>query len=405
MNLSFFITKRISGARYSTFSSTIHKIAIASIGIGLAVMIISFQILQGFQEKIQDKMISFGGHLQVTKFNLSQSFEEEPISINSGLLNEYEKHDYIDHVQEYAHKVGLVKANDEVMGLLLKGITANYDIARFQPYLVEGDFITFKDSTYSTDLIISKQISQKLQLSVGDDALVYFLTNPVRTRKLTVCGIYETGLEDFDEKMVLTDLGLIQRINNWPDTLIGGFEVFIDDFSAIDDYQAELYNIISYDHYVEKINDKYVEIFDWLSLLNRNVVIFLTITLVVACFNMISILLILIMERTQMIGTLKALGAQNKQIKKIFVYNGMQLVWKGLVLGNIIGIGFGFLQQKFELLKLDPQTYYMEFVPIYWNWGIILLLNLMIFVVVSVVLMLPAIIISRISPIRAIRFD
>jgi lipoprotein-releasing system permease protein len=179
----------------------------------------------------------------------------------------------------------------------------------------------------------------------------------------------------------------------------------VKDFSNIDRHQQDLYEIVSYDHYVEKISDKYVEIFDWLSLLNRNVVIFLTITLAVACFNMISILLILIMERTQMIGTLKALGAQNKQIKKIFVYNGMQLIWKGLILGNIIGIGFGFLQQRFQLLKLDPQTYYMEFVPIFWDWSIIIMLNIMIFVIVSLVLLLPAIIISRISPIKSIRFD
>jgi lipoprotein-releasing system permease protein len=368
-------------------------------------MIISFQILQGFQEKIRDKIISFGGHLQVTKFNLSQSYEEEPISINAAIFTDYQKYRFIDHVQAYAHKAGLLKANEEVMGILLKGVTPNYDTARFSPYLVEGRFITFNDSTNSEDLIISRQISQKLQLNVGDDALVYFIQNPVRIRRLNICGIYETGLEDFDEKMVLADLELIQKINNWPDTLIGGFEVFVKDFKSLDRDQEKLYDIVSYDHYVEKISDKYVEIFDWLNLLNRNVVIFLTITLVVACFNMVSILLILIMERTQMIGTLKALGAQNKQIKRIFVYHGMQLIWKGLVLGNIIGIGFGILQQKFQLLKLDPQTYYMEFVPIFWNWGIIILLNLMIFSIVSVVLLLPSIIISRISPIKSIRFD
>lgn len=405
MNLSYFIAKRISGVKVDSFSSTIYKIAIASIGIGLAVMIISFQILQGFQENIQEKIISFGGHMQVTKFTLSQSFEEDPLSKNVSFFKNYKDYKFIVHIQEYAHKAGLLKANDEVLGIVLKGIAPDYDTTRFSNNIVEGRFLHFKNTTDSKEILISKNIASKLNLHLHDNAIIYFIQNPIRVRKLDICGIYETGLEDFDERMVIGDLKLVQKINDWPDSLIGGFEVYVDDFNKIDQYEKKLSDIVNYDHYVEKVSDKYMEIFDWLALLNRNVVIFLTLTLAVASFNMISILLILIMERTQMIGTLKALGAKNKQIRKIFVYNGMIMIVKGLILGNLIGIGFGLLQSKLHFLSLNPENYYMKFVPIYWNIEVIIGLNILIFFVVSLVLMLPTAIISRISPIRSMRFN
>ena len=350
-------------------------------------------------------MISFGGHLEVTKFDLNQSFEEEPISRYSKLERNYKKYDFITHVQTYAHKAGLMKANDEVLGILLKGVTPDFDMARFKPNMKAGKFIQFNDSTDSKDVVVSSLIASKLNLKIGDDAIVFFIQNPVRFRRLTVTGIYETGMEDFDEKIVLCDLKLIQKINNWPDSLVGGFEVFVDNFKNINQYQRKLYDIVDYDHYVEKINDKYAEIFDWLSLLNRNVVIFLSLTLFVACFNMVSILLILIMERTNMIGTLKAFGAPNKLIRRIFIYNGMLLIAKGLLIGNIIGIGFGLLQEKFKLFHLDAKTYYMAYVPIHWDWQIIVLLNLLTFAVVSLVLVIPTLVISRMNPLKSIRFD
>ena len=405
MNLSYFIAKRISGVKVDSFSGTIYKIAVASIGIGLAVMIISFQILQGFQETIQEKIISFGGHMQVTKFTLSQSFEEDPLSKNVEFFKDYGDYEFIEHIQEYAHKAGLLKANDEVLGIVLKGIAPSYDTSRFDRNIVEGRFLRPNDSTASNEILISKNIASKLNLHLHDNTLMYFIQNPIRVRKLNICGIYETGLEDFDERIVIGDLKLVQKINDWPDSLIGGFEVYVDDFRKINQYEKKLSDLVNYDHYVEKISDKYMEIFDWLALLNRNVVIFLTLTLAVASFNMISILLILIMERTQMIGTLKALGAKNKQIRKIFVYNGMIMIAKGLILGNLIGIGFGLLQSNFQILTLSPENYYMKYVPIYWNIEVIIGLNILIFLVVSLVLMLPTAIISRISPIKSMRFN
>ncbi|MCK5372183.1 MAG: ABC transporter permease [Cyclobacteriaceae bacterium] len=405
MNLSYFISKRISGKETNTFSGTIHKIAVASIGIGLAIMIISFLILKGFQLKIQEKIISFGGHLQVTKFTLSQSYEEDPISKNLALFHDYSQYNYIDHIQEYANKAGLLKANEEVMGIVLKGVSNTFDLSKFEQNITDGEFPELNDESTSNETMISQNIADKLNLEVGDDALIYFIQNPPRVRKLKISGIYETGMEDFDEKIILGDIRLVQRINNWPDSLVGGFEIFLNDFDEADYYQSKLEDVVGYELYIEKISDKFAEIFDWLLLLNRNVVIFLSLTLFVACFNMVSILLILIMERTQMIGVFKALGAANKIIRRIFVYNGMQLIIKGLLLGNFIGITFGVLQSKFHFLSLDPKNYYMEFVPISWNWGIIVLLNMLTFIMVSLVLTVPTMIISRISPIKSIRFD
>ncbi len=405
MNLSYFISKRISGKETNSFSGTIHKIAIASIGIGLAIMIISFLILKGFQHNIQEKIISFGGHLQVTKFTLSQSYEEDPISKDLALFNDYSKHKYIDHIQEYANKAGLLKANEEVEGIVLKGISNTFDLSKFEQNIIKGNLPDLNGEKSTTEIMVSQIIADKLNLTLGDDALIYFIQNPPRVRKLQISGIYETGMEDFDEKIILGDIRLVQRINNWPDSLVGGFEIFLKDFDQADYYQSQLEDEVGYELYIEKISDKYVEIFDWLSLLNRNVVIFLSLTLFVACFNMVSILLILIMERTQMIGVFKALGATNKIIRRIFVYNGMQLIVKGLLLGNFIGIAFGVLQSKFQIFTLDPKNYYMEFVPIEWNWNIIILLNMLTFITISFVLIIPTMIISRISPMKSIRFD
>lgn len=405
MNLSYFISKRISGKETNSFSGTIHKIAIASIGFGLAIMIISFLILKGFQHNIQEKIISFGGHLQVTKFTLSQSYEEDPISKNLALFQDYSKHKYIDHIQEYANKAGLLKANEEVEGIVLKGVSSTFDLTNFEQNIIEGDFPDLDGESTTNEIMVSQNIANKLNLILGDDALIYFIQNPPRVRKLQISGIYETGMEDFDEKIILGDIRLVQRINNWPDSLVGGFEIFLQDFDQADYYQSQLEDEVGYELYIEKISDKYVEIFDWLLLLNRNVVIFLSLTLFVACFNMVSILLILIMERTQMIGVFKALGATNKIIRRIFVYNGIQLIVKGLLLGNFIGIAFGVLQSRFQFFTLDPKNYYMEFVPIEWNWSIIILLNMLTFITISFVLIIPTMIISRISPMKSIRFD
>ncbi len=410
MNLPYFISKRINNADSKSFSATINKIAIASIGFGLAIMIISFLILGGFRRTIQEKIFSFGGHIQITRYSLNNSFQEDPISINNPIYKNASQYDYIDHIQEFSHKVGLLRTSDEIYGILLKGVSESFDSARFAVNMKKGSLIDLEDSSktksgYSTDILMSQQVADKLQLDVGDEVIMDFIQDPIRSRKLHIQGIYDTGLEEFDDKVVVGDIRMIQRLNDWADTLVGGFEVYLKDFDDMDRAAEDLDGEVDYNLFVEKVSDKYIQMFEWLSLLKNNVIIFLGLILFVACFNMVSILLILIMERTQMIGILKALGATNKNIKRIFTYNGIQLILKGMVLGNLIGIGFGLLQDYFHIIPLDPENYYMNFVPIHWDILTILTLNIFTFLIVVLVLNIPTSIILRIEPIRAIRFD
>jgi lipoprotein-releasing system permease protein len=368
-------------------------------------MLVSFLILGGFQRTIKEKIFSFGAHLQVTKYTLGNQFEEQPVSKNSDFYQNFHEYDFIEHVQQFSHKPGLLKTDEDVWGVLLKGIGKDFNVDRFQNNIVEGSFIHLPDSGYSREILVSQRIANLLRLNVEDDVIMYFVQDPPRYRKLTVKGIYKTDLEDFDEKIIIGDIGLIQRLNNWDEDVVGGFEIFIKNYNRMDDAEETLMEEIDYDLYVEKVSDKYIQIFEWLSLLNRNVVIFLTLILFVACFNMISILLILIMERTQMIGLLKALGATNAQVRNIFVYDGIQLMLKGLLWGNLIALVFGFMQDRFKIIPLDPENYYMNFVPIEWNWPVLILLNILVFIIVSMVLMIPTMIISKINPIKAIKFD
>ena len=244
-----------------------------------------------------------------------------------------------------------------------------------------------------------------MRLNLGDDLIMYFIQQPVRFRKLNISGIYNTRLEDFDDKILIGDIALIRRLNNWADTLAGGFEVFIKNPNQLEMAQERLFMEVDSDLFVDKVSDIYRQFFDWLALINRNVYIFLTLVLFVACFNMLSILFILIMERTQMIGMLKALGSSDQQIRRIFIYNGTWITLKGMLWGNIIGIGLGLLQYHFKIIPLDPENYYMSYVPIEWNIPLIIILNLGILVAVHLVLLIPAMFISRLKPVNAIRFD
>lgn len=406
MNLSYFISKRISRGYQEGFSSTIHKIAIVSIAIGLAASIVSFLIMKGFQETVKEKIYSFSGHILVTKFSMNNSTEEQPMDYQIDIYNHPERYPFIRHVQEFAHKVGVVKTDDEALGVLIKGVGKSFDLESFRDNIIKGEFITFQDSGYSSHVVLSKTIAQKLQKDVGDEIIVHFFQNPPRFRRLKVTGIYETNLSEyFDSHIILTDIRMIQRLNDWPDSVAGGLEVFVKDPNQIDQAGATIGEMMDFDLNIERVSDRFIQVFEWLELLSRQVNILLGIILTVVCVNMISIVLILVMERTQMIGMLKALGASNGFIRSVFVYNGVNLILKGLLLGNVLGLGLCFIQYKFKLIELNPRDYYMSFVPISWHWEIVLALNLITLGLVTLILLLPTMAISRITPIKAIRFD
>jgi lipoprotein-releasing system permease protein len=412
LNLSYFISKRISRGQQEGFSSTIHKIAIASIGIGLGAAIVSFLIMNGFQETVKNRIYGFSGHLLITKFSMDNSVEEVPFDINFDVYNQQKEFDFIHHMQEYAHKAGLIKTNTEVLGVVLKGVGKSFDTTSFRTNMVEGRFINFPDSGYSNEIVLSKVIANKLSAKVGDAVTIHFFQNPPRFRRLKVTGIYETNLSEyFDGKVVMGDIRLIQRLNDWSDSIAGGIEIYLQDNVSVEEAQVKLENLLekdmkkNFDKDAETIREKYLQVFEWLDLLDRQVGILLVIILFVICVNMISIILILVMERTQMIGMLKAMGGSNGLIRSIFIYNGISLIAKGLLLGNLLGIGFCYLQYKFKIIPLNPEDYYMRFVPVSWHWDVILLLNLLTFLIVTSVLLLPTAIVARITPIKAIRFD
>jgi len=406
LNLSYFIAKRISFKKTGGFTGTIHRIAVASIALGLSIMIISFLILGGFQSVISNKVFSFTGHFQVNRFVMSQSLEDSPTSTTSDFYRHYKESDYIRHVQVFAIKPALIKGEEEVEGVMMKGVGRDFDSLAFKPSIVKGRFIQFPEKGQSSnEIVVSTKIAKKMLLDVGSKITMYFVQDPPRFRRLEVVGLYETFLEDFDDKFVLGDVRVIQVLNDWDEDKVGGFEVFINDPKNIDTYEDELYESIDYDLRLTKVTDRFIQIFDWLELLNNNVYVFLALILFVASFNMVSILFILIMERTSMIGLLKAMGSTNRQIRNIFIWNGIRIIGRGMLLGNLIGLGFGLLQQSTHLFKLNAENYYMSYVPIVWDWPIIFGLNVLILLITTLVLFIPAVIISNVNPIKSIKFD
>jgi lipoprotein-releasing system permease protein len=405
MNVAAFIARRIRHTEGQSFSATVAKIGVASVSLGLAVMIVSFAILGGFKNEIYRKIFSFGGHLQVSEFTMSRSYDETPISTNTELYRNYAKTPQIAHIQGVMHKAALMKTETEVQGVVLKGVGHDFDVTAFRPNLREGRFIAWQDTAAARDIVVSRRIARQLRLKLGDEVSVYFVQTPPRVRRVKVSGIYETGMEEFDDNLVLCDIKLLQRISGWKPDQVGAYEVFLDSFKDEASGSKTVFDLMDYKMRLVKITEKYSQIFEWLMLLNRNVNIFLTLILFVACFNMVAIVLILIMERTQMIGLLKALGARNAQIQRIFVFGGLRLILLGMLWGNVIGIGLCALQYYFKLIPLDPDTYYMDTVPIYWDFPLVLLLNLVVLVLVLGILLIPTLVISRVNPVKAIRFD
>ncbi|UZD23647.1 ABC transporter permease [Algoriphagus halophytocola] len=405
MNLSYFIAKRISFKNAGGFSATIHKIAVGSLALGLAVSLLAFMVLGGFQGTVSEKVYGFTGHYQVQRFTMSNSFEEAPFSVDSSFFQTYEQHPFITKVQSFAHKAALIKGEEEVEGVIMKGVGQDFDSLSFKKYLTEGRLIHIPDQGSSNEVMLSKHIANKLLLSVGDKITLYFVQDPPRFRRVEVVGIFETYLENFDEKIVIGELQTIRVLNDWKADQIGGVEIFVENQNNLDEYTPEIEGNMNFDLKLIRSDEKFLEIFDWLKLLDTNVYVFVGLIGFVAIFNMGAILFILIMERTQMIGLLKALGASNMQIRRIFFWNGINILSRGLLIGNAIGFGLGFLQKYFKLVPLDPASYYMDYVPIVWNWPVFLMLNLGITLLTAAVLWIPVMVISRVNPIQSIRFD
>lgn len=414
MNLPYFIAGRlIKGRREGTsFSRPINIIAIVAIAMGLAVMIIAVSVLTGFKQQIRDKIVGFGSNIQILNFDSNYSLETIPISSNQEFVPEINKIEGIKHIQVFATKAGIIKTANAIQGVVLKGVGSDFDWDFFKSNMIEGAVFTVTDTGRTNQVIISKKISEMLGLKTGDSFAMYFVQDPPRSRKFTISGIYETSLEEFDKMYVFCDISHIRRLNGWGDDQVSGFEIFINDFDRLDDMFQAVRDAVGYrlvenetQFKVTSIRMRYPQIFDWLNFQDMNVLIIISLMLLVAGFNMISGLLILILEKTNMIGILKALGTENKTIRRIFLYQAVYLIGKGLIWGNVVGLGLAFLQLKTGLITLDPTSYYIKTVPVNLDLVHILLLNSGTILAIILMLIVPSQLVSRITPVKAIRYD
>ena len=414
MNTELFIANRISRDKdtRNRFSASITGIAIFGIALGLAVMIVAISMVTGFKKEIRNKVIGFGSHIQILNYDSNLSFETTPIFSDPPFLNEIRNLPDVKQIQVFGLKAGIVKTENDIQGLVLKGIGPDYDWSFFDQSLIEG--VTFRviDTVLSNQIVISAFIARKLKLKVGDSFQMWFIQETPRFRKFTISGIYETSLQEFDKAFALADIKHIQRLAGWAPNQVSGLEMTISDFSKLRKVTDQVSEIVSTSFFpdgsrlkVENIVDKNSQIFDWLNLQDINVLIIIILMLVVSGFNMISGLLILILDRTNMIGILKALGTTNQSIRQIFLYQSAYMILKGLLWGNILGLSICLVQKKFEIIKLDPTSYYLNTVPINLELVNILALNLGTIVVIMIFLILPSMLITRISPAEAIRFN
>lgn len=368
-------------------------------------MTLSLAIVQGFQTEIKKKVIGFGSHIQITKFDSKNQIEALPISINKDFYPDLKNEKGIKHIQVFANKGAILKTDEDNLGVIIKGIGSDFDWSFFENYIVEGEKLNIDSTKKTNHILISESIAKKLHLKLKDEVLCYFIQQPPRYRKFVISGIYNTGLGEMDEKVVIADIGHIQKINNWEDHQVGGFEVLIDDFDKIDEMDELVYNRIGYDLVSTSIKEIRLDIFNWLELQDMNVIVIISLLILVCGIDIISALLILILERTNMIGILKALGSRNKSIRKIFIYNAGYLILSGLVYGNILGIGLSLLQLKFGFLTLPQEAYFIDVVPIELNFLNLLLLNIGTLITCLLMLIIPSNIIANIDPIKSIRFD
>jgi len=406
MNIEYYILKKIVSAKEvnNRLSRPIIRISIFAIAISVAIMIISLGIVKGFKKEITDKVIGFGAHIKITALSDNNSYESSPISRSQNFYSYTLESNEIKHIEVYATKAGIIKANEEIYGVVLKGVDTDFDWTFFQKHLITGDIINF-NTEVSNHVIISENIANYLKLGLSDKFIMYFIDNPTRLRKFEIVGIYNTELDDFDNLYILGDIKQIQELNNWGQDSVGGFALTINHFSEIEEETQKIYESIPYDLDATSIKEDNPQIFDWLELQNMNVNVIIILMLVVALINIITVLVILILDRTRLIGILKALGQTNWSVRKLFLYNVIYLITYGLFWGNILGFTLALIQMKTNFISLDPSIYYMSSVPINLIFVDILILNVCVILTCFITLIIPTYIITKIKPIKAIRFQ
>ncbi len=436
MNFPLFVVKKIAFNQHQAFSRFILKISIAAVALSMTVMIVATALISGFQQTISQKVYGFWAHVIITPFKSAESLDKEAVSKQSEVYAHPEYFEGVSHVQAVALKAGIIHTKEDFEGIILKGIGADFKTSPFTECLVEGQLFPLEENQDNKGILISSITAKRLQVTVGDKLLISFFEDDakIRKRSFKISGIYNSGLEEFDKKYAWIDIAVIQNLNGWTKDEVGGFELFVEDkhlYEAklnvygkkiaamflpverameiqkepLDKIGDDIFYSISNDLYAQTIKEFKPDIFNWLALQNTNEIVILAVMLLVAAVNMITSLLILILERTRMIGTLKALGSNNKQLRNIFVWNGVFIIGLGLIIGNIAGIGLCLLQDATHLIKLPEDSYYINYAPVKLEWTWLLFLNVFTLTTAAIFLLLPAMLVNKIEAIKAIRFS
>lgn len=414
MNLPLFLSKRIyrDTSDGKQVSRPAVLIAMIGIAIGLAVMIIAVSVVIGFKTEIRNKVIGFGSHIQISNFDAVRSYETRPVLVNDSMMAALSDYEEVKHVQRYSTKPGMIKTDDAFQGMVLKGVGPEFDASFFREHLLEGEIPMFSDSASSNQVVISKTLANKLHLKLGDKIYTYYIQDDVRARRLTIKGIYQTNFSEYDNLFLLTDICMVNRLNGWEKGQVSGVEIAVKDYSKLEEttyrIAADTDNQLDYMggvYYVRNIEQLNPQIFAWLGLLDLNVWVILILMVGVAGFTMISGLLILIIERTNMIGVLKALGANDLTIRKVFLWFSVFLIGKGMLWGNLIGLTFYFIQMQFGVFKLDPETYYVDTVPVSFSLLHFVLINVGTLLAAVLMLLSPSFLITKINPATSMRYE
>lgn len=427
MNFPFFIARRVAASGQKSFARLIIRIAITAVALSIAVMIIANALIKGFKMEISDKMFSFWGHIHITSAQQTTTYEPIPILNNQDFLPKLKalknipdsffrgtitegslKKSFggIKHIQSYATKAGIIKTNDNFEGVILKGVGTDFNWAFIEQYIVEGRKLQTCSAENCSEILISKSTADRMNLKLNGKFVVHFVQNNAQEQRLfQIVGIYKTGLEEYDKKFALVDLSQVQTLLGWQSNQIAGFEVFVDNIKDLKLMNEYIYNdLISNQLSSQTIRDEQPSIFEWLDLQDVNEKVILGLMLLVGIINMVTALLILILERTNMIGTLKALGATNWSIQRIFLYYGALIICIGLLIGNVVGLGLAYLEQRFKFIKLSEADYYLSYAPIKFDFMTILSLNIGTLLITTLFLLLPTFLVLSISPVKAIQF-
>jgi lipoprotein-releasing system permease protein len=409
LNVAGFIAKRIAFNQQKSFSRFIIRLATAATVLSVAVMIVAMAITNGFQYTISQKIFSFWGHIRVQHFEGSKitSSEETAIEKNDTVAQVLRTNAAVQSVNSFATKNAILKTNETIEGVLFKGVEKTYRFSQLRQFLKEGRWMRFPDSGYSNEIVLSVYTATQLKLRINDAVLIYFIQNngaAPRARKLTVAGIYKTGIEEYDKVIALGDIRLIQRLNDWKPNQIGGYEIFLKNYKEIDEVNNELFNSLPVTWNSKTIKEINPSIFDWLNLQDTTIVLVLIIMTIVAVLNLITCLIILVLERTRMIGVLKALGAPNSTIQRVFLYHGSIITITGIILGNLLALLLCWLQQHYGLISLQEEMYYISKAEVRLEWWHFAVTDAGTFIVCFLILLIPTLIIHRIQPVKAIQF-